>query len=241
MKEQPYLSIVIPAYNESRRIKKTLNYIYGYLKKQKYSFEIIVVNDGSRDNTVKVVESLDIPNLRVEDYGKNQGKGYAVNYGMLKASGKYIIFADADNATPFEEISKLLKNAEEYPVIIGSRYLKESKIKFYQPLSRVIASRIGNFLVQILILPGIKDTQCGFKLFEHSAAKVIFIRQTIWRWGFDMEILYIARKLRYKIKQVPVDWYNQEGSKIQSSKVFLSTFAELFKIRMKAFRGAYKK
>jgi len=234
------ISVVIPAYNEAKRIKKTLNYISEYLLKNKYRYEIVVVDDGSRDDTARVVENIGLPGVRLEKYNANRGKGFAVNYGVTKSKGDYILFCDADNATPFYEIKKMLEQIEEYPVVIGSRYLKDSKIKFYQPLFRRIASRFGNMLIQIMILPGISDTQCGFKMFQADAAKEIFSRQTIWRWGFDMEVLYIAKKLNYKIKQVPVDWYSQEGSKIQSSNVFLTTFSELVKIKTRGILGHYR-
>lgn len=239
-KEEIFLSVVIPAYNESRRIGKTLNIILDYLEKKDFNYEIIVVDDGSKDNTKQLAEALKIPNLRIESYGENRGKGYAINHGVNQAKGKYILFADADNSTPFQEVDRLLEHIEQYDVVIGSRYLKNSNIKVKQSFLRIMASRFGNLLIQILILPGIPDTQCGFKMFKQTVAKKIFYRQTIWRWGFDMEILRIAKEQKMTIKQVSVDWYNDEASRIQSRKVFLKTLNELFRIRWNSFVGLYR-
>lgn len=235
-----HLSVVIPAYNEEKRIKKTLNYILKILARADFAWEIIVVDDGSADKTVEAVESVQDKNIVAYRYEKNRGKGYAVNYGFKKAVGEYILFADADNSTPFEEIFDLLRETEHFNVVIGSRKLSGSHIKVKQPLVRRIGARLGNLLIQALLLPGYPDTQCGFKLFSADCAKKIFSRQTVWRWGFDIEILYIAKKLGCRIKQVPVDWYNDERSTIQSPKVFTQTLRELFKIKSNAISGVYK-
>ena len=232
--ENPYLSVVIPAYNEEKRILKTLTYIYKYLSVQKYTWEIIVVDDGCKDDTANIVKESHLQNINLVNYGSNRGKGYAVHFGVSRARGQYILFCDADNATPFEQIEGLLKYAENYQVVIGSRYLKESKIEIKQPLNRIIGARLGNILIQLLILPGIVDTQCGFKLFKAECAHQIFAKQTIWRWAFDMEILALARKLGYKIKQVPVRWQDQVGSKVEGA-AFRKTLGELLKIRWRLF------
>lgn len=225
-----FLSVIIPAYNEEKRILKSLQNINQFLLAQKYSSEIIIVDDGSKDKTVTLVNDSKIPNVRVIGYGSNKGKGYAVNYGVSHALGRYILFCDADNATPFEQITELLKYAEKFPVVIGSRYLAGSKIEIKQPLNRIIGARLGNLLIQLLILPGIVDTQCGFKLFEAKCAHQIFGMQTTWRWAFDMEILVLARQLGFKIKQVPVRWIDQAGSTVQGA-AFRKTLIELLNIR----------
>ncbi len=237
---EPTLSVIVPTYNEEKRIVKTLKAINQFFAKKAISFEILVVDDGSRDKTAQVVEELAIAQLRFLSYGRNRGKGYAINYGVKHAQADWILFTDADNSTPIEEFDKLWPESTNYKIIIGSRYLPESHIAVPQPTPRVILSRLGNLLVQFLILPGIKDTQCGFKLFQRSAAKVIFARQTIWGWGFDMEILRIAKELGIKIKEVPINWYNDDQSRIQSSRVFFKTLSELFAIKRKSLLGAYK-
>lgn len=233
------ISVVIPAYNESKRIPKTLKIINDFFAKSGYSYEVIVVDDGSYDDTAKVIKELKLENVRVVSYKANRGKGYAVNFGVKSSRGEKIIFIDADNSTPFEQIEKLLKFADDFEVVIGSRYLSNSNIKIKQPFSRRIAARFGNLLIRILLLPRLSDTQCGFKMFQQAAAQEIFSRQTIWRWGFDIETLYIAKKLKYKIKEVPIDWYNDEGTKIQSPMVFLTTLSELMRIKLNSLKGIY--
>lgn len=235
------LSIVIPAYNEARRLPKTLRIIHDYFALKNCPYEIIVVDDGSLDNTPAKIAKLNIPDLKVLSYKANRGKGYAVNFGTKAAKGKYIIFIDADNSTPFEQIEKLVPYLQDFEVVIGSRYFKGSNIKLKQPLVRRLMARFGNFLIRILVLPKISDTQCGFKMFRKSAARQIFSRQTIWRWGFDIEILFIAKKLGYKIKEVPIDWYNDEGTKIQSPMVFLTTLSELLRIKINSLKKLYKR
>jgi len=235
------LSIVVPAYNEAKRLPKTLQIVKEYLTSTKLTYEILVVDDGSSDNTSEIARSLNIEGLKVLTYKSNRGKGYAVNYGVTRAKGKSIIFADADNSTPFKQIDKLLREIEEYPIAIGSRYLSGSKIRLKQPLSRRIAARLGNLLIRVILLPRILDTQCGFKMFQAEVAKEIFARQTIWRWGFDIEILYIAKKLGCAVKEVPVEWYNDTATKIQSPLVFLSTLSELFRIKLNSLQGKYRR
>lgn len=239
MSEEIKLSIIVPAYNESKRIAKTLRTIVSYFKNTNNSYELLVVDDGSKDGTKEVVESLMISNAKVLGYGENRGKGFAINFGVKHARGEWILFTDADNSTPIEEFSKLAAEKADYQVIIGSRYLKESNIVVKQSKLRILLSRIGNILSQVILLPGIKDTQCGFKLFSATAAKQIFAKQTIWRWGFDMEILRIARELSYKVKEVPVIWYNDEQTHLQSRRVFIRTFIELITIKINSLRGLY--
>lgn len=235
------LSVVIPAFNDAERLKKTLPVIKKFFDTKKCRVEIIIIDDGSKDDTQVIVKNFGYNNVRCEAYKVNIGKGYAVNYGVKKAVGRWILFVDADNSTPIKEIDKLWGYRDKYDVIIGSRYLKGSKIGKHQPLFRRFASRAGNMLARMLILPGIRDTQCGFKLFEKSASKEIFGLQTIWRWGFDMEILRIAREGKFKIKEVAVEWFDAEASRIQSKKVFYKTLGELFRIKFNSIKGKYKR
>lgn len=236
-----FVSVIIPAYNEAKRIAPTLKKVSSFLEGLNKPYEILVVDDGSRDKTVETIEKLNLPFLRILSYGTNRGKGYAINFGMRSASGQWILFSDADNSTPISELPKLLEAAGSHEVVIGSRYLPESNVKVRQPLVRVMLSRIGNLLTQLIILPGVRDTQCGFKLFSHQAAQTIFPRQTIWGWGFDIEILRIAREAGYKIKEVPVIWINDEGSRLQSSRAFIGTFLELLRIKKNSLLGRYKR
>jgi len=233
------LSIIVPAYNEAERIPHTLAVISQFFAKQNLAIEILVVDDGSRDQTRTLVEELNLPQLRVISYYPNRGKGHAIQTGVKEARGNWILFTDADNSTPIEEFDKLWAETGRYQVIIGSRYLSGSLITVKQPTPRVILSRMGNLLVQILLLPGVHDTQCGFKLFSHAVAQLIFERQTIFGWGFDMEILRIAREFGFKIKEVPITWRNDDQSRIQSSHVFLKTLAELFTIKKNSWLGRY--
>lgn len=234
------LTIVVPAYNEARRIGKTLKATSNFMRKTGLDHEILVIDDGSSDKTQVVVEGLDLPNIKVLSYGQNRGKGYAVHYGVEHAAGAWILFIDADNSTPIQEFEKLWPARQQYRVIIGSRYIRGSNIAVRQGVPRIIMSRLGNILMQVLILWGVNDSQCGFKLFEAKAAEKIFSRQTIWRWGFDMEILRIARELGYKIKEVPVRWLNDDQSRLQSRAVFLTTLGELLAIKKNSILGRYR-
>lgn len=233
------LSVVVPAYNEESRIGKTLRAIDAFLSSRKFSYEIIVVDDGSKDETVKTIALLKIKSVRTVSYGRNRGKGYAINFGVKCAHGDWVLMTDADNSTPIEEFDKLWQSKDDCEVIIGSRYRRGSHIAVRQSVPRIILSRLGNVLVQLLILPGIRDSQCGFKLFSSGATKKIFPLQTIWGWGFDMELLRIAKEQGYKIKEVPITWYNDDQSRIQNARVFTKTLSELLAVRRNSFQGKY--
>ena len=237
-----YLSIVIPAYNEEKRISKTLLEVNKFLAVQNYSYEIIVSDDGSKDDTVKLVKSLEekVKNLRIIDNKENHGKGYVVRQGIIEAKGEYRLFMDADNATTVDQVENLLpffKNG--YDVVIGDRDLKESEIKKHQSRFKEILGDMANVLIQILAVPGIKDTQCGFKCFSAKFAENIFPKLKVDRWGFDIEILALARKFGYKIKTVPVVWINDEESKVSMSG-YINTLKELFQIKWNLISRKYK-
>lgn len=238
-------SIVIPAYNEEHRIKGTLLLINDYIQTKKLSAEIITVSDGSTDKTNEVIESCKnkMQNLSSIYLRENHGKGHAVKCGVEMSRGKYILFADADNSTPIEELEKLLNALKNNraQIAIGSRYLHGSKIQIKQPKLRFAIGRIGNLLISLFLLDGIKDTQCGFKLFEHKAAKEIFSMQKVKRFGFDMENLVIANLLGYKIVEVPVSWFNSPESRLRPIKDALITLKDLIRIKLNLWSGRYFK
>ncbi|MGB9848106.1 MAG: dolichyl-phosphate beta-glucosyltransferase [Minisyncoccia bacterium] len=238
---KPFLSVIIPAYNEAERIPKTLLDIDKYLSQAGFSYEIIVVNDGSKDKTAEVVEKMKslVKNLKLIDNKVNQGKGGVVAQGMLDAKGMIRLFADADNSTPIEQIEKFFPYFKEgYDVVIGSRAMKDSQLAVKQPFYRQILGRVGNLIIRLLAVPGIKDTQCGFKAFTEKAAEKIFPQLTIKRWGFDVEVLVIARLLGYRIKEVGIRWINDPHSKVKAS-AFFEVLAEVIKIRLNIWRKKY--
>ncbi len=237
------LSIVIPAYNEENRIKNTLLSINDYLSNNEINAEIIVVSDGSKDQTVDIVKSYQnkIPNLRVINLGKNAGKGAAVKQGIIASKGKLILFTDADNSTPIEEFTKLQKKLTENnaQIAIGSRYMNDSSVKIKQPTYRIFLGRAGNLLIRIFLIDGIRDTQCGFKLFTSDAAKNIFHFQKVKRFGFDMEALVVASHLGYKIIEVPVSWFNSVESRVRPIKDAIITLKDLVYIKLNLWSGRY--
>ncbi|OHD67251.1 MAG: hypothetical protein A2W19_07855 [Spirochaetes bacterium RBG_16_49_21] len=236
-------SIIIPAYNEEKRIEKTLRIIDQYFRQQSIAREIIVVNDGSSDNTKAVVEKLskEINNLTMIHYEMNRGKGYAVKQGVEQCTGKYVLFTDADNSTPIQECDKIFPLLKNNEVVIGSRYITDSNIEIKQPAYRILLGRVGNALIQFFLIDGIRDTQCGFKAFQHNAAKEIFSRMKINRWGFDMELLAIAKLLGYSIKEIPVSWYNSADSRVRPLRDAFNTLKELIIIKLNLWAGRYNR
>lgn len=228
-----FLSVVIPAYNEALRLPETLVLLREFLQKQNYSYEVLIINDGSEDNTAEVVKEMlpEFKGLVLIDNQQNSGKGKVVRQGVLAAQGEYRLFMDADGSTPVQEIGKLLKEVPAYQIVIGSRYLHSGSIKVKQPWKRRFLSRSGNFLIRLLLVPGIKDTQCGFKLFSAKAAQDIFSRQTMSGWSFDLELLTIARHLGYAIKEVPVDWFDAKRSTLRATKAAWRSLRDLWQIR----------
>jgi dolichyl-phosphate beta-glucosyltransferase len=236
-----YLSIIIPAFNEADRIEATLDRLTTYLDKQPYKSEVLVIVDGSTDQSISRVSrsALWRQYIQLLDNRVNRGKGYAVRHGMLTARGQYLLSCDADLSTPIEQVARLLKALDEgYDVAIGSRRLRESEIKVPQPWWRVSMGRVFNRLVQALLLKGIQDSQCGFKCFKRDVALAIFPRQRIEEFCFDVEVLWIARKLGYKIAEVPVVWIRQPV-KGRSLAEALRMLVDLFRIRLNDRRGVY--
>lgn len=244
MSEGIYLSVVIPAYNEEKRVAKTLKEIEKYLKTQSYSWEIVVVSDGSKDNTAQVVRNLfsEIKNLRLIDNKENHGKGYVVRQGMIEAKGKYRVFTDADNSTSIDQVEKMWPEFERgYEVVIGSRDIKGAVLAVPQPWIRRRIGDIFNLMVQAVCgLWGIWDTQCGFKGFTEKSVKEIFPKCIINRFAFDPEILIVARKFGYKIKEIPITWINDPESKVKF-KNMVNMGKDLLKIRLNIIKGIYEK
>ncbi len=237
------LSVIIPAYNEEKRIASTLQNINEYLQKQSYQYEILVLVDGAKDNTAQVVRDLEtnMPNARLIDNKENKGKGGVVRQGMLEATGDVRMFMDADNSTTVDHIEKFLPFFEEgYDIVIGSRRIKGSDIAVHQPWIRDLQGSIFRFIVHTLVPLGVTDSQCGFKAFSAQATEAIFPKQTIMRWAFDVEILALARKYKMKIKEVPVRWVNDEATTVTLSGKIRMLF-EVLQIRWNLITGAYKK
>jgi dolichyl-phosphate beta-glucosyltransferase len=236
------LTIVIPAYNEANRIENTLEAIHCYFDRKDMKREIIVVDDGSSDNTTAVVNALKVKihDLHCVRYHPNRGKGYAVKTGVEKSRGQFILFTDADNSTPIEEFDKLYPLLSHAEVVIGSRYMVDSDVKIRQPKYRILLGRLANLLIRVFLFDNIRDTQCGFKAFEHRAAKELFSRMKVNRFGFDIELLSIAYLLKYSVREVPVSWYNSPVSRVRPIKDALRTFMELLYIKLNLLSGRYE-
>lgn len=224
------ISIIIPAFNEEDRIGNTLEKIREYMEENFPSYEILVVNDGSSDKTTEKAENH--KSVLVLEQPKNLGKGAAVRRGMLEATGDIRVFSDADLSTPIYELNKLMKSIERgADVAVGSRALDYSSIKKHQPFYREFMGKTFNKIVQILVIKGIKDTQCGFKAFKRNAAQDIFKDAKIDGFGFDVEILFLANRKNYKVDEISVEWYNDERSKISPVKDSLKMISEILRIR----------
>jgi len=238
-----YLSVVIPAYNEEKRLPKTLKEISSYLEKQNYDYEIIVVNDGSKDKTAEIIKELisEIKNLKLIDNKENCGKGFVVRQGLLEAKGEYRLFTDADNSTPISEIEKFFPYFKKgYDIVIGSRDIKGAIIKNPQPLYRRILGDIFSLLSRIIVgYWGIKDSQCGFKAFTAKAANDILPKCRINRFAFDPEIIKLAKKMNYKIKEVPIIWENEPHTKVDFKNT-IKMGIDLLIIKWNLLTGKYK-
>ena len=240
---RPHISIVVPAWNEAARIPSALRQIVGYVEPRGNRFEVLVVDDGSTDETVQVVEQVcrEIPAVRLLRNPGNCGKGYAVRNGMLDARGEYLLFTDADLSSPITEADRLLEPLESgYDVVFGSRALKPEWVFPRQPWLRETAGKTFNLFVRALTALPFRDTQCGFKAFRREAARAIFSRQTIPGFGFDVEILYLARKLGYRVLEVPVHWANDTRTKVHPFRDGPRMFGDLLRIRWNDWNGKYR-
>lgn len=238
----PSLSIVIPAYNEGARIENALDRVLACVAERRWNAEVLVVDDGSSDNTPDVVQRwmTTHPNLHLIRNDGNRGKGFSVRNGLLQAQGQIVMFTDADLSSPIEEAERLFAALDAgADVAIGSRWLEKERQTMHQPLYRRFFGRCFNWVTRKLMGLPYKDTQCGFKAFKREPAQVIFRLQTIERWGFDPEILFIARKLGYSIVEVPVTWGHDERSRISYLKDGMKMLEDMARIRKNSVRGRY--
>jgi len=237
-----YLSIVIPAYNEEKRIGRTLEKIVGYLKTKDYECEIIVVDDGSTDSTREMIRRFERMNSRLSiiENKIGKGKGYSVRKGMLEAKGKFALFSDADLSTPIEEIEKLIYWLErDYDIAIGSRNLPDSQVEIHQTFLREGMGKIFNKIMNLIVFTGFKDTQCGFKCFKRHVVNEVFSKQRINGFAFDVEIIQIALQHGFKIKEVPVRWLNSPYSKVSVMRDPALMLYDLFRIKFNNFAKKY--
>lgn len=240
--ERVFLSVIVPAYNEEQRLPGSLRRVAGYLGKQEYASEVIVVDDGSEDGTAQVVEEMmtELPILSLIRR-EHRGKGHAVKRGMLAGRGEYLFICDADLSMPIEELYKFLPPVlEGYDVAIASREVAGAR-RYDEPSHRHLMGRVFNWMVRLFAVRGFQDTQCGFKCFKRETAREVFTYQTMDGWGFDVEVLFIAQKRGYVIVEVPINWYYNASSRIHPVRDSIGMFSEVLKIRLNDWKGRYRK
>lgn len=235
------LSIIIPVFNEERRLPVSLDKIILFLKEKKIKSEIILIDDGSSDKTWSILEKYQKKhhNIKLYRHHTNKGKGAAVKTGMLNSLGRLVLMTDCDLSTPMEELDNLIIHSSKYNIVIGSRRLSEKKLGVMPAKYRTFLGDIYYELLRLILLPSIKDTNCGFKLFSRRTIKPIFKRQQINRWGYDAEVLYIADKLNFSIKEIPVRWTHYNGSKVKIVDAVVKTLYELVQIKINDWVGRY--
>ena len=238
--DRPFLSLVVPAYNEQGRLPATLEKMRAFLTRQPFTYEVLIVDDGSADGTAALVEGAmpDFPGLRLLKE-PHRGKGHVVRQGMLAASGRYVMFCDADFSMPVEEVVRFPEAmGSSYQIAIASREVRGAR-RIGEPPHRHLMGRVFNLIVRILAVPGLQDTQCGFKCFTREAAREIFGRQVIDGFGFDVEVLYIARKMRLGITEVPISWYYSPSSRVDPVRDTIRMVRDVLEVRSNDRRGVY--
>jgi len=236
----PFLSIIIPAYNEESRLPRTLERVFQFLDGQEYASEILLVENGSSDRTMEIAQDYarQHSNLIVL-HEEKRGKGNAVQRGVLEAHGEYRFLCDADLSMPIEELPKFLPpQLKDFDIAIGSREAPGA-IRYNEPPYRHLGGRAINLIIRLFILPGLNDTQCGFKCFHAKTAETIFRQQTLTGWSFDIELLYLARRKKMRIKEIPIDWYYEKDSKVNAVRDALRMIGDIFRIRLNALQGRY--
>jgi dolichyl-phosphate beta-glucosyltransferase len=235
-----FLSVVIPAYNEENRLPDTLEQVFHFLEKQAFTSEVIVVENGSTDQTFEVALKFSsrFKNFRV--FQTERGKGAAVKRGMLEAQGDFCFMCDADLSMPVQEITKFIPPLlNDFDIAIASREVQGS-VRYNEPPYRHLGGRGINYIIQLLALPGLNDTQCGFKCFRTTIVKDIFNVQTMRGWSFDIELLFIARLRGYRVREIPIDWYYHPESKVNAVRDAMRMIGDIFRIRLHAVRGRYE-
>jgi glycosyltransferase involved in cell wall biosynthesis len=237
---EPFLSIVVPAYNEAGRIRDTLERLCDFKKSKPYSIELMVVDDGSTDHTVEAVAKF--PGVRLIRNDRNHGKGFTVRYGVLEARGELVLFTDADLSTPIEEADKLLSALQSSgaDAAVGSRALQRELIGIHQPWLREMAGRFFNLLVRAFTGLRVHDTQCGFKLFKRSSTRRAFERMRVERFGFDPELLFLIERGGGRIVEVPVRWNDNPATKVRFLRDATRMFLDLIALRWRSFLGRYE-
>lgn len=245
MSDKPYLSVIISAYKEEHRIGKNLVEMDSYLKSKGFTYEFVIVVDGSPDKTADVIKDYQkqIPNIRMFDNPENHGKGYGIRQGLLEANGEYRLFLDADGSTSITHLDAFLPEFQNgYDLVIGSRDISGAYVQVHQAKYKEILGDMGNWAIRILLgLWSYPDTQCGFKMLNAKAAEAVASRMVVDRFGFDFEMLVLAKKLGFKIKQMPVRWLNEEGSTVTLTgpNGYIQVLIDLFKTRMRLWGGKY--
>jgi glycosyltransferase involved in cell wall biosynthesis len=235
----PFLSIIIPAHNEEKRLPGTLEQIFQFLSQQPFTHEVVVVENGSTDRTYEVAKEFASRHGNLTVIQSEKGKGAAVRRGMLAANGEYRFMCDADLSMPVDEIVKFIPPAlQNFDIAIASREAKGA-VRYNEPSYRHWGGRGINFLIQTLILPGLNDTQCGFKCFRAEVARDVFQRQTLDGWSFDIELLYIARRHGYRIVEIPIHWYHFSDSKVSALRDAIRMISDIFRIHANARQGTY--
>jgi glycosyltransferase involved in cell wall biosynthesis len=237
------LSVIVPSFNEEARLPHSLDLIAAYLNSANRSTEVLVVDDGSNDRTAEVAASFTdrIANLRVLKNGENRGKGYSVRHGMQQARGEYVLFTDADLSAPIEEADKLLSALQQFDIAIGSRALNRDLIDVHESRFREFAGIIFNRIVRIVLWLPFVDTQCGFKAFRRERCRIIFEQQRIERFGFDPELLYLARHHGLKATEIPVRWSHSPATKINMMRDSIQMFVDVFTVRWNSLLGRYRR
>lgn len=239
--KKPFLSLVVPAYNEQAILKENLDLIISYLKTKKYTWEIVVADDGSRDDTSKIARSFEKKNVKLVSLKQNAGKGAALKAGVLSSNGERVIFTDADLSVSINYLDDILMALEKTEVAIASRRVKGAVIRRHQPAMRELMGRVFTLLTQIVVWSTIPDFTCGFKGFTDEAAKKVFSQSRIARWSYDAEIIFLSKKYGYKISQVPIVWENREDTRVRLGSAVFTSFVDLLKVRAYDILGYYAK